>query len=493
MLEPLLERYITLLTTHVAGPEAEHLTVAAELGRELALADVPPQDVAALHEQALRRLSQGIPQSSLAVVARRVSAPLMEMLTAYTLASHRRGEAALQRARHELDIRNKIAGILATHSGDEMYEAVLQVILEASGSEYGIYGYLDEKGALVVPSMTREVWGRCQVPAKYIVFPRELWGDSSWPRAIRERRTIYSNEPATRVPEGHIPITRHISSPILYQGESIGLFQVANKGTDYDEDDVRLLEAIAADVAPLLHARLEAAKWEKARAEMEERLRQSVRMEEISRLARGVAHDFNNLLVAIMGYASFVQESLPPDSQARADMYRILSAAEEAAAMAHQLLALQHKEVRGPPQRIAEAPQPGERDQTAALASSRETILVVDDQDMVRELASRTLEIEGYTILAARDGDEALQICRGHEGPIHLLVTDVEMPGMSGRDLAKRMASLHTKIKVLYMSGYTAETLRGQGALESGDALLTKPFTARSLARKVRKALDAPD
>jgi len=108
---------------------------------------------------------------------------------------------------------------------------------------------------LLVPTMTRQIWDKCQVPEKTVIFPRETWGDSSWPTALREKRAIHSNEFSANIPEGHVGIQRHISMPILFQGETIGLFQVANKETAYTEADISTLDTIAKQVAPLLNAR----------------------------------------------------------------------------------------------------------------------------------------------------------------------------------------------------------------------------------------------
>ena len=123
-------------------------------------------------------------------------------------------------------------------------------------------------------------------------------------------------------------------------------------------------------------------------------------------------------------------------------------------------------------------------------ASDVETILLVEDEKAVRELAAWTLERNGYTVLAAGDAAEATQLAQRHERRIHLLLTDVEMPEVSGPQLAQRLASLRPGIKVLYMSGYTDDAVVHHGVLEPGVAFLQKPFTAADLARKVRQALE---
>ncbi len=154
----------------------------------------------------------------------------------------------------ELRARTRIAEIFLEHKDEEMYVRVLDVVLELMESQVGVFGYVDERGDLVVPTMTRTVWDQCQVPDKRIVFPRESWGDSSWPRAMREKRPNYSNETSKLTPEGHITIYRHISMPIVCRGESIGLLQVGNALRDYHEGDVAVLRAIADGLVPGLKA-----------------------------------------------------------------------------------------------------------------------------------------------------------------------------------------------------------------------------------------------
>ena len=180
-----------------------------------------------------------------------------------------------QRSERELSVKNRIAEVFLTIADEDMYTEVLNIVLAAFDSRLGVFGFIDEKGALVVPSMTRHVWDRCQVADKTITFPHGTWGDSAWPRAIREKRAVWSNEPSAMAPAGHVPVRRHISMPIVHKGEVIGLFQVANRGTEYAEEDVLALRSIADYVAPLLHARLERDLWERERRLAEEALRAS--------------------------------------------------------------------------------------------------------------------------------------------------------------------------------------------------------------------------
>lgn len=120
-----------------------------------------------------------------------------------------------------------------------------------------------------------------------------------------------------------------------------------------------------------------------------------------------------------------------------------------------------------------------------------ETILLVEDAEALRKLAHMFLRDNGYDVLTAADGSEAMRVAQQSSAPIHLLLTDVVMPGMNGRALAERLALGNPAMKVLYMSGYTDTFIAGHGALEPGTQLLHKPFTEETLTRKVREVLDA--
>ncbi|HVN18593.1 MAG TPA: ATP-binding protein [Dongiaceae bacterium] len=120
-----------------------------------------------------------------------------------------------------------------------------------------------------------------------------------------------------------------------------------------------------------------------------------------------------------------------------------------------------------------------------------ETILLVEDEANLRYLARQYLEKQGYKVIEAADGAVAMQIAVAHEGVIHLLLTDVIMPGMNGRELAQRISEIRPNVKVLYMSGYTENVIGQDGTLEHGVRLLQKPFNLRDLKSKVREVLDA--
>lgn len=136
----------------------------------------------------------------------------------------------------------------------------------------------------------------------------------------------------------------------------------------------------------------------------------------------------------------------------------------------------------------AEIVEPGKM--LAGLPHGSETLLVVDDEEAVRKLACKILQRNGYTVMEARHGIEALLICARYDGPIHLLLTDVVMPQMSGPVLAERLAAGRPEMKVLYMSGYAHSALVHHGMLDPDTAFLQKPFTPDDMARKVCQILD---
>jgi CheY-like chemotaxis protein len=142
------------------------------------------------------------------------------------------------------------------------------------------------------------------------------------------------------------------------------------------------------------------------------------------------------------------------------------------------------------PRHHATSASPGEVHRETPLPTGNETILLVEDDRSLLDVGTAMLEQLGYTVLAADGPSEALRRVGTHEGPIHLAITDVVMPEMSGRDLAARLGALRRPVKCLFVSGYTANVIAHQGVLEEGLHFLPKPFSLRELALKVREVLD---
>ena len=145
--------------------------------------------------------------------------------------------------------------------------------------------------------------------------------------------------------------------------------------------------------------------------------------------------------------------------------------------------------------RIEETTVPAGRDGKSEMQIPQrgsETILLVEDEKGVRELAREYLASSGYTVIEAEDGHTALELAAMHVGQIHLLLTDVVMPGISGRELAERVSQIRPGIKIIYMSGYTDQAVVHHGILQNDAVLLQKPFTLMTLAGKLREMLAVP-
>src|SRR4029077_1415508 len=135
-------------------------------------------------------------------------------------------------------------------------------------------------------------------------------------------------------------------------------------------------------------------------------------------------------------------------------------------------------------QAVAEEPAAGSVD-------GSETVLVAEDEEAVRQIIEKALDAHGYRVLSAGDGGTALERAAAHAGPIDLLVTDVVMPDMNGRELSRRLTEARPNVKTLYLSGYTDDAILHRGVLQEGVAFLQKPFSLRALARKIRQVIEA--
>jgi PAS domain S-box-containing protein len=141
---------------------------------------------------------------------------------------------------------------------------------------------------------------------------------------------------------------------------------------------------------------------------------------------------------------------------------------------------------------VPETAKPVESGALRLAPRGAETVLLTEDAEAVRKLVRRALEMQGYTVLEAGTGADAERAVDAHPGPVHLLVTDVVMPDLNGRELADAIRARRPGVKVLYISGYTDDAVVRHGVSEAADAFLQKPFTPLSLARKVREVLDGP-
>jgi len=265
----------------------------------------------------------------------------------------RRATELLEDYGKKIGIVSRVGSAFVSFEDEEAYEHALQAVLEITSSKHGILGYVTESGDLVCASMTKDVWTQCGVPNKEVAFKSGAWA-GLWGRALREKRTLYSNVPS-RVPAGHIPVSKNLATPVIHKGAVIGLLHVANKSSDYDEKDAGLLEAVAEHIAPILHARLKAdAQREACRAAEDElgklarshtELEQTnLKLVEFDRMKSdflsNVSHEMRTPLASVRAYAESLLEYEVPREQSQSFLRIILEQSERLTSVLDDLLDL---------------------------------------------------------------------------------------------------------------------------------------------------------
>jgi PAS domain S-box-containing protein len=248
----------------------------------------------------------------------------------------------IKETERELKIRNEVSRIFLTTPGDEIYDKFLALVLDMTQSRYGIFGYIDDAKAWVCPSMTREIWEKCRVPDKQITFPHNTW-TGIWGKAMADKKCRYVNQ-TLHLPEGHIAIENALDAPLVYQGRLVGNVLVCQKKDWFTDEDLRLLEIMADQIAPVLKTRLERDREQMGRQLAETRLLQVQKLEAIGSLAGGIAHDFNNILSSIIGYTQLAMDQLPEDSPVQEDLDQVYKAGERAKDLVMQILAFSRQQ-----------------------------------------------------------------------------------------------------------------------------------------------------
>jgi len=175
----------------------------------------------------------------------------------WEITGRKRTEEELKESEKELAIRNRLLEIMLFSPDEQSFTKLLELFLEAFDSQFGTFGFFNSQGDFVVPSLTREIyWEQCRVTEKDLIFAKSSF-HGIWEKAIKERKILYDNEGPFRTPEGHIPIQNTIVAPVVYQNQVISTIHLANKLNGYDGKDVRLLERIVGQIAPVLQARIE--------------------------------------------------------------------------------------------------------------------------------------------------------------------------------------------------------------------------------------------
>ena len=167
------------------------------------------------------------------------------------ITERKQAEAKLLKEHREIALANRLLEVFVKETGDDVYDKALDIMLEGMESRHGVFGYIDEQGVLVCPTPSK-IYDQCEMEGKCIYYTRDKW-KGLWSHALLEKRTLYSNKPA-RVPDGHVPIRNNMATPILFHGNAIGLITLANKETDFTEEDRECLETISNTIAPVLFA-----------------------------------------------------------------------------------------------------------------------------------------------------------------------------------------------------------------------------------------------
>ena len=184
-----------------------------------------------------------------------------------------KSEQLLVSSREELAVRNQISNVFLTMPDDGIYSAVLSIVLRTLDSDQGYFGFINDKGDLVCPSLTKDVWDECNIQDKNIIFPHDMWG-GLWGKSLNKKKSLFSTGPF-KLPEGHIALRNALSVPIVHQKELIGQIVVGNSINDFTRHDQNLLETIANFISPILFLRLERKQYEIDRIKIEKELKKS--------------------------------------------------------------------------------------------------------------------------------------------------------------------------------------------------------------------------
>ena len=174
-----------------------------------------------------------------------------------------------KQAEEELQIKNRISNSFIQSEGESFYKNVLDIMREEFSSEYGFFGYINEKGDLVAESMTRDVWDECQIEDKSIIFRKNSWG-GLWGESLKQRKTYYNNS-NLQLPQGHVQLSSAMAAPIMADNQLVGQIALANKAKGYDDRDKMSIQRLCNYIAPLLHSTLKEEQYKQDLLEVKEK------------------------------------------------------------------------------------------------------------------------------------------------------------------------------------------------------------------------------
>ena len=221
------------------------------------------------------------------------------------VSDRKKAEERERREHLETAFANRVLRAFVEFEGDTLFDRVLAVVQEEMTSRHGVFGYISQPGHLVCPSLSKML-DACEVKGKCIHYPPEKW-KGLWARALTEKRSLCNNE-VQHVPCGHPKIHNNLAAPILFNGEAIGLLNIANKKGGYTDADCGTLDRIAARIAPLLYAWIQRKLREDERQAAQEALRES--NQELNEYAYALTHNLKAPFRAVQNYAGFLTEDL---------------------------------------------------------------------------------------------------------------------------------------------------------------------------------------